>query len=106
MVYDKKKEIRYVSHSSLGLIPLSLVELNHTVYFIASESVECLDVVNSRVMALPRLPYPALNAGCCSFEGTILVIGGLGNRRVLQYNIEDQKWSVAHLLSFDCANIA
>jgi hypothetical protein len=82
MTYDDKKVIRYVTHSSLGLIPLSLVSIDKSVYVISSETWERLDLDTNKVGSVPNLPHSALNAGCCQFNDSILVIGGLGNWRV------------------------
>jgi hypothetical protein len=64
MMYGASQEVKYVQHSDMGFIPLSLVAIGNMVYFIAANTCEAVDLERNRRIKLPSLPTSALNAGC------------------------------------------
>lgn len=100
------KQLKYMAHSGIGLVPLSLIAIDNFIYFVSSDRIEALNVDNNRVTVLPPLPNSCLHSGVCEYNKNIAVIGGLGNRSVLLYNTVTNSWSQKATLSVDLINIA
>ena len=92
MLYDGK-EVLYRLESDLGISSVTLAALKKTVYLVGGKGCEKNDLDVKKVTKIEAPVHSHISGGICTYNGSILLVGGIHCQSVELYHPAEQHWS-------------
>ena len=108
-LYDSEK-LRSIKEPSFGIVDLKMINLNTDVYYISVNRIERYCLLTNELYQLERPNFSHIQAGCCVYRDSVVLISGINCQAIECYDIEMNFWMQTSTLSlclfeFSCIQI-
>jgi hypothetical protein len=91
LIYENEDFVEVDCHD-FGIIGFKMVACGDLLYLISEQKCQAYAISKGMYKNIKKMLSIHINPGCCLFNGHVIVVGGINNRTIEQYNPVVNKW--------------
>ena len=101
----EKKIFKEICEHDLGIIGFQMVYTDNFLYLISDKQCQIYSLAHNNCRYIEDMINIHINPGCCAFNRSIYVIGGINNKTIEMYDRNTSHWSYVATLDTQLFNI-